>query len=114
MGRSILTRLRAALLAASFFCVAIVVPDLDAALFHGISQDESRPHVEATGAEGCHAESCVLGAVLPQGQTSGGFKPDLVKLSESWSVPNVGNTTAADRTPHGSLDSRAPPLISIS
>jgi hypothetical protein len=29
-------------------------------------------------------------------------------------VPNVGNTTAADRTPHGSLDSRAPPLISIS
>jgi hypothetical protein len=114
MGRSALSRLRAAVLTACFLCAGIVFPDLDAALFHGISQEDSRPHVETAGSAACHAESCVLGAVLPQGQQSSGVRADLEKLVESAALALPSVVSISDRTPSGNTDSRAPPAISVS
>ena len=114
MGRTALSRFRAAVMAACFLCAGIVFPDLDAALFHGLSQEDNRPHVETAGSGACHAENCVLGAVLPQGQKSSGMRAELEKLVEpaALSLPPV--VSISDRTPSGSTDSRAPPAVSFS
>ena len=101
-------------MAACFLCAGIVFPDLDAALFHGVSQQDSRPHVETTGSTTCHAENCVLGAVLPQGQKSSGVKADLEKLLEPAALSFPPVVSISDRTPSGNSDSRAPPAASVS
>lgn len=101
-------------MAACFLCAGVVLPDLDAALFHGLNQEESKPHIEATGAEGCHGESCVLGAVLPQGQRSSSIRTDLTKLSEITANLPSSAASISDRTPAGSPDSRAPPVLTVS
>ena len=114
MGRSTLTRLRAAVMAACFLCAGIVFPDLDAVLFHGVSQEDSRPHVETTDSAACHAESCVLGAVLPQGQKSGTVKADFERLLDPADLSQPSIVSISDRTPSGNTDSRAPPVASVS
>jgi hypothetical protein len=115
MGRSILTRLSAAAVAAYFLCAAILLPDLDAVLFHGVlGEEETRTHIEATGNPGCHAENCVLGAILPQGPRSGGFSPDITRLSDSADLILPGAAAMVDRSPAGTCFSRAPPSTSVS
>ena len=114
MSGAVLNRVRAAVMAACFLCAGIIFPDLDAALFHGITQEDSRPHVETTGSAACHAESCVLGAVLPQGQKSSTVKADLERLLEAAALSLPSIVSISDRTPTGSPDSRAPPAVSVS
>lgn len=115
MGQTVLARLRAAVLSACFICAGIILPDLDALWFHGVrSQEEARPHVEAAGSESCHAEKCVLGASLPQGQRAGGGHPDFNRLDDPPTVVPPFAAAISDRTPSGTSDSRAPPAALVS
>ena len=100
---------------ACFLCAGIILPDLDAVLFHGApNHEESKPHVEATESGSCHAENCVLGAVLPQGQKSNTSAGDLSKLLEPTLLLLPRFAAISDRTPSGSSDSRAPPVLTVS
>jgi hypothetical protein len=109
------SRLRAAIMAVCFLCAGVVLPDLDAVLFHGVrSQDESRPHVESTGAETCHAEKCVLGAGLPQGQKSSDLPSDFTRFDDPAVLLQPFSASISDRTPSGASDSRAPPAAPVS
>jgi hypothetical protein len=115
MGRSVLSRLRAAVMVACFLSAGIVLPDLDAIWFHGTrGQVESRPHVEATGSDSCHAEKCVLGAGLPRSQVSNGDLTEFTRFDELAAPFLPFAPSIPDRTPSGSSHSRAPPSSSVS
>jgi hypothetical protein len=101
-------------MAAYFLCAAILLPELDALVFHGAPAQESRVHIEATGTATCHAESCVLGANLPRGQRSEDLSPDIARLSAPAALTPTAVSSFADRTPPGTCTPRAPPTISAS
>ena len=88
-------------MAVYFLCAAILLPELDALVFHGAPAQESRVHIEATGTAACHAESCVLGATLPRGQRSQDFSPDIARLSDPATLTPPAVSGFAVRPPPG-------------
>src|SRR5215207_5741777 len=102
MKGSLSKRLHAAVMAVFFICAGIILPDLDAVIFHGASsQESSRSHVEAAGSGSCHAERCVLGAVLPQGQKAGTTLSSIAKFFEHSVQVLPATDTISDRSPSG-------------
>jgi hypothetical protein len=115
MGRSVLSRLRAAVMVACFLSAGIVLPDVVAIWFRGTGGlGESRAHVEATGSESGRAEKCVLGAGLPRSQVSNGDLTEFTRFDELAAPFLPFAPSIPDRTPSGSSHSRAPPSSSVS
>ena len=112
MGRTILSRIAAAATAAYFLCAAIILPDLDALIFHGVEhQGNSQTHIETSGTPSCHAENCVLGAMATQIKHTGLLATKLARIAETASSPVHPAQLSLDNGPTGPSRSRAPPTV---
>jgi len=106
-----LPRINAAILGVFFLCASIVLPDLDAMLYHGVlSQQETQSHVEAAGNPSCHAENCVLSAVSIQLHRAGAFY-SLERQAPASDLPRPVDPSVPSFSPAGTCCSRAPPAL---